>query len=101
MSSTHQAGERHNLLIGSCRDIRHIRRVLPALILDMLDDDRWRRLVRPIDGKEFHHERIETWLLGDAWGGLGFKSWGELYEILEFCTDGKEAIEALRARGAP
>jgi hypothetical protein len=95
------AGNRHQDVFRASHDTRHGFRVLPALMLDMLEEDRWRHLVRPIDHKEFHHERIEQWVLGKPWSGLDFPSWDALYALLSRAEGGKATMDALKARGAP
>ena len=97
-----RAGEWHNSLLIASRDTLYGHRVLPGLILQMLEDDAWRYMVRPIDGAEFTHETIEEWVRGEPWGGLGYPKWEDLYTILRMDgEDGKKAIEALIQHGGP
>jgi hypothetical protein len=70
-------------------------------MLSLLRDDGWRRLVRPIDGKEFVNDTVEQWVLGEPWAGLHFPSWDALYAMLDRSEHGPECRERLIALGAP
>ncbi len=74
---------------------------MPGLMLSLLRDDGWRRLVRPIDGKEFVNDTVEQWVRGEPWAGLHFPSWDALYAMLDRSEHGPECRERLIALGAP
>jgi len=95
------AGSVHNMILNATRDTVHGFKVLPGLILSMLDGDQWRRLVRPVDGAVFTHETVEEWVLGEPWGGLNFPSWDSLYAVLKRAESGREAMHKLVEIGAP
>ena len=95
------AGSLHNHIANASRDTVHGFRVLPGLIKSILENDEWRKLIRPVDGKLFVHESIESWILGEPWAGLHYPSWDALYAVLERAEDGDEVIKMLVARGAP
>jgi hypothetical protein len=74
---------------------------VPGLMLSLLRDDGWRRLVRPIDGKEFVNDTVEQWVRGEPWAGLHFPSWDALYAMLDRSEHGPECRERLIVLGAP
>jgi hypothetical protein len=96
------AGSLHNDILNAGRDTLHGYRVVPGLMLSLLRDDAWKRLVRPIDSKVFTHETVAEWVLGPPWAGLAFPSWDALYAILDRAADkGAECKQLLIERGAP
>jgi hypothetical protein len=95
------AGSLHNSLLNASRDTVHGFDVLPGLMRSMLERDAWRKLIRPADGKLFTHDDIESWILGEPWGGLHFPSWDALYAMLERAENGRPVIAMLKAKGAP
>jgi hypothetical protein len=70
-------------------------------MLSMLRDGGWRRLSRPIDGREFVNETVEQWVLGEPWAGLHFPSWDALYVMLDRSEHGPECKSLLVSLGAP
>lgn len=95
------SGTTHNRLLGAAVDTAHGFRVVPGLMLSMLREDGWRRMVRPIDGREFVNETVHEWVLGEPWGGLHFPSWDALYAMLDRSDDGPECKQRLIELGAP
>lgn len=95
------AGSVHNKLLGAASDTTNGFRVVPGLMLSLLRDGGWRRLVRPIDSKEFENDSVEQWVLGEPWAGLHFPSWDALYAMLDRSEHGPECKERLIALGAP
>lgn len=94
-------GSTHNMLLGAAFDTTNGFRVVPGLMLSMLREDGWRRMVRPIDGREFVNETVHDWVLGEPWGGLHFPSWDALYAMLDRSDDGPECKARLIELGAP
>lgn len=95
------SGTTHNRLLGAAVDTAHGFRVVPGLMLSMLREDGWRRMVRPIDGREFINQTVHEWVLGEPWGGLHFPSWDALYAMLHRSDDGPECKRRLIELGAP
>ena len=99
------AGELHSRIFNAARDTVHGFDVLPIFMRSMIECDGWRRFARPVDGKVFTHEKIESWVLGESWaGGLDLPSWEALYAMLDHAKDAKEGKavrELLVSRGAP
>lgn len=95
------SGSVHNKLLGAASDSTNGFRVVPGLMLSLLRDDGWRRLVRPIDSKEFVNETVEQWVLGEPWAGLHFPSWDALYAMLDRSEHGPECRQRLVELGAP
>lgn len=95
------AGSMHNSILNATRDTVHGFRVLPGLMLSILDADGWRRMVRPVDGQVFTHDTIAEWVLGEPWSGLAFPTWDALYAVLSRSEDGRRAMSMLKERGAP
>lgn len=95
------SGTTHNRLLGAAVDTAHGFRVVPGLMLSMLREDGWRRMVRPIDGREFVNQTVHEWVLGEPWGGLHFPSWDALYAMLDRSDDGPECKQRLIELGAP
>jgi predicted transcriptional regulator len=95
------AGSLHNSALNATRDTVHGFRVLPGLMIGMLESDLWHRMVRPIDGQVFTHDTVEQWVLGEPWAGLHFPSWDALYAILTRSDKGRRAMAMLQERGAP
>ena len=95
------SGSVHNKLLGAASDSTNGLRVVPGLMLSLLRDGGWRRLVRPIDSKEFVNETVEQWVLGEPWAGLHFPSWDSLYAMLDRSEHGPECRQRLVELGAP
>jgi hypothetical protein len=99
--SDFRAGEIHNEMIRATSDTVHGFKILPSLMRAMLENDGWRRLVRPIDSQVFTHETVASWVLGEPWAGLNFPSWDALYAVLDRADGGKAVRAMLVERGAP
>ena len=95
------SGSVHNKLLGAASDSTNGFRVVPGLMLSLLRDGGWRRLVRPIDSKEFVNETVKQWVLGEPWAGLHFPSWDSLYAMLDRSEHGPECRQRLIELGAP
>lgn len=96
-----KAGRLQNHLLNASRDTANGVYTLPGLMLGMLEDDGWKEMIRPIDGRVFTHSSIEAWVLGEPWGGLNFKTWDMLYVILQRTPNGQEVMKRLHDLGAP
>jgi len=97
-----EAGERHNAMVGMASDTVLQLTTLPKLMLTMLESGDWRRLIRPIDHREFTNQTIADWILGEPWPGLHFPDWATLYAILDKNIDvGAKCITQLQRAGAP
>lgn len=96
-----RAGRTHGHLLHASKDAAHGVSTLPVLMIELLEGDAYRQLVRPKDGKVFTLNTVSEWVLGEPWAGLDFKSWDMLYAILKRTEDGRRAMAMLVERGAP